>query len=104
MGGAAKLNLNEFNLSCDPEAADVVFSSKIPKKVVTLDVTFRCRLSKAQTKRLSACGSDAVRTVMRMSALWGDGMILHDPLTLGAAISERIREIRKRKFKSEYRR
>lgn len=88
MGGAAKLNLNEFNLSCDPEAADVVFSSRIPKKIVTLDVTFRCRLSKAQTEQLSACGSDAVRTVMQMSALWGEGMILHDPLTLGAAISD----------------
>ena len=101
MGGAAKLNLNEFNLSCDPEAADVVFSSKIPKKVVTLDVTFRCRLSKAQTKRLSACGSDAVRTVMRMSALWGDGMILHDPLTLGAAISDEFVKFEKGNLKVE---
>lgn len=90
MGGAAEMNLNEFNLTCDPEAADIVFSSAIPKKIVTLDVTFRCRLSAEQISRLADCKSEAVKTVMKMSALWGDGMILHDPLTLAAAVSDKF--------------
>lgn len=88
MGGAAEKNLNEFNLTCDPEAADIVFSSKLPKRIVTLDVTFRCRFSAEQIARLADCGSEVVKTVMRMSALWGEGMVLHDPLTLAAVLSE----------------
>ena len=38
---------------------------------------------------------------MRMSALWGDGMILHDPLTLGAAISDEFVKFEKGNLKVE---
>ena len=31
MGAAVRLNLNEFNITCDPEAADIVFSSDLNK-------------------------------------------------------------------------
>ena len=34
------------------------------------------------------CQSKAVKTVMQMSALWGEGMILHDPLTLAVVLSD----------------
>lgn len=88
MGGAVNLNLNEFNFTCDPEAAERVLASPLPKKLVTLDVTFQCALSKEQIERLQTCRSAAVKTVLRMSALWGEGMILHDPLTLAATFAE----------------
>ena len=86
MGGAKNLNLNEFNLTCDPEAADIVFKSDIAKKIITLDVTFQCGLNKRQAERLKNCGSKALRTVMEMCDLWNGDIILHDPLALGAAI------------------
>ena len=75
-------------MTCDPEAADIVFSSQLPKKIVTLDVTFRCRFSSDQIRRMANCQSKAVKTVMQMSALWGEGMILHDPLTLAVVLSD----------------
>lgn len=90
MGTAVWLNLNEFNISCDPEAAAIVFSSSIPMKVVSLDVTFKCGLSKEQVDILKSCKSDLVQTVLAMSEMWGEGMILHDPLTLSEAVKEQF--------------
>ena len=88
MGGAIKMNLNEFNFSCDPEAAEKVIQSNIPKKVVTLDVTFQCALRDEQIARLKNCKSELLKQVLRMSDLWGHSMILHDPLTLGVLLSD----------------
>lgn len=86
MGGARRLNLNEFNFTCDPEAADVVFGTAVKKYVITLDCTFRCTLSKEQTGTLGKCGSDLVATVMKMSEIWSAGVTLHDPLALACAL------------------
>lgn len=86
MGTAVWLNLNEFNISCDPEAADIVFNSHIQKTIVSLDVTFKCEVSKEQREVLKTCKSQLVKTVLSMNDLWGEGMILHDPLTLAEAI------------------
>ncbi len=88
MGTAVGLNLNEFNITCDPEAAAVVLNSAIQKKVVGLDVTFQCTLSDAQRERLFACSSECVKTVMEMSRRWSHGMVLHDPLALASAFTQ----------------
>ena len=101
MGGAIELNLNEFNFSCDPEAAEAVLQSSVKKKVVSLDVTFQCALSKAQISRLKECKSELVKQVLRMSALWGNGMILHDPLTLGALLSDEFVEFKQGNLRVE---
>lgn len=101
MGGAVNLNLNEFNFSCDPEAAEYVLASSAKKKLVTLDVTFKCALSKEQIERLRACQSKAVKRVLRMSELWGNGMILHDPLTLGCLLCDEFVEFEKGNLKVE---
>lgn len=86
MGAAKGLNLNEFNLTCDPEASAKVFSSDVKKKIVTLDCTFRCEVPEDKIKRLRALKSTAVSTVMDMFGKWGETMILHDPLAVSAAI------------------
>lgn len=101
MGGAVRLNLNEFNFSCDPEAAERVLQSGVKKKLVGLDVTFQCALSQEQIARLKECRSELVKRVLRMSALWGNGMILHDPLTLGALLSDEFVEFEKGDLKVE---
>ncbi len=90
MGGAIGLNLNEFNFSCDPEAAEKVLQCSAPKKVVSLDVTFPCALTEKQMSKLKKCKSELVKQVLRMSVLWGEGMILHDPLTLGVLLSDKF--------------
>ena len=101
MGGAVHMNLNEFNFTSDPEAAEIVLQSKAKKKVVTLDVTFKCALDKEQIERLRACKSEVVGKVLRMSELWGEGMILHDPLTLGCLLSDEFVQFEKSNLKVE---
>lgn len=101
MGGAVHLNLNEFNFTSDPEAAEIVLQKKVKKKVVTLDVTFKCELDKEQIERLRACKSEVVRKVLRMSELWGEGMILHDPLTIGCLLSDEFVHFEKGNLKVE---
>jgi len=91
MGGAIKLNLNEFNFTCDPEAASNVISSDIKKKLVTLDCTFKCELSDEQINKLKSCESELVKRVMDMHSLWGYGMILHDPLTMGVLLDDFVK-------------
>lgn len=88
MGAAKGLNLNEFNITCDPESAAKVFSSSIPKKIITLDCTFRCEVSEDKIKRLKALNSEVVSTVMDMYGKWGGKMILHDPLALSVALGK----------------
>lgn len=101
MGGAVGLNLNEFNFSCDPEAAEIVLQSQVRKKLVTLDVTFKCALSEEQIERIRACKSELVQKVAHMSVLWGEGMILHDPLTLGVLLFEDFVKFEKGDLKVE---
>lgn len=92
MGGARLKNLNEFNISCDPHAASVVFNSPIPKKIVTLDVTFDCELSREQTDRLRRCKSQLMKIIISMSDFWENKMILHDPLTLATVLRDDLVE------------
>ena len=89
MGGAVHMNLNEFNFTSDPEAAEIVLQSKAKKKVVTLDVTFKCALDKEQIERLRACKSEVVGKVLRMSELWGEGMIWYDAMRLNKGVDRR---------------
>jgi purine nucleosidase len=46
----------EFNIWCDPEAADVVFTSGAPLRCVGLDVTTRVRLTDDDAARMAAGG------------------------------------------------
>ncbi len=101
MGGAVGLNLNEFNFTCDPESASVVLQAPYLKKLVPLDVTFQCELSSEQISLLQACKSPLLQTVLRMSKLWGHGMILHDPLTLGVFTNEEFVTLRQGKLHIE---
>lgn len=87
MGGAIGMNLNEFNLSCDPDATKIVLKSNFYKRMISLDVTFRCALTKEQINQLFACQSDLLKTLMSMSKMWKHGIFLHDPLALSEAIT-----------------
>lgn len=106
MGGAVDVPGNvtataEFNIHVDPEAAARVLGAGLPISLVPLDATRQAVLAR---DRLTATLATAPRPLgawvaaftagaFRADAGRGQpGMVLHDPLAVGVAISERLVE------------
>ena len=107
MGGAITVCGNirpaaEFNIFVDPHAAQRVFQSGLPIKLVPLDVTERVRLGPMEIRNLTQdmdepLGrflSDAISKPMEhMKQMRGVEIIfLHDPLAVGVAIDASLVE------------
>lgn len=100
MGGAVAVPGNvtaaaEFNMHVDPEAAAEVFASGLPIELVSLDVTRRVVLTRANLRAaLARQGGALARFVEDFTAHGFDfetqrgdgGMALHDPLAVGVAV------------------
>ncbi len=82
MGGCWSQNTAEWNVSCDPEAAAMVFNSGIEISMVGLDVTQQCQLTSQQIERIGA----RRKLLGRLMELWLDEnhkpITLHDPLAI----------------------
>jgi purine nucleosidase len=100
MGGALRVPGNvtpaaEFNLHADPHAAHIVLSAGWPLRLVSLDVTQRTVLQRAQFTELAAHGSQVPIFIERMISFYFDqflaqhkgesGFAMHDPLCLAVA-------------------
>lgn len=103
MGGAVLVPGNtsataEFNIATDPEAAQIVFGSGLPLTLIPLDVTECVRLSgQALRSWVEPLGDppaqfllDCTAHLVAYSEQWEGfaGIILHDPLTVGAVIDQ----------------
>ncbi|MFQ5818126.1 MAG: nucleoside hydrolase [Terriglobia bacterium] len=101
MGGAVRVPGNiskvaEYNLYLDPEAAAEVAATGVRLRLVPLDVTLQAKLLRSDLRRLALARDSAVFqfireiTVICMDAhqkfLGLDGMNLHDPMAVAAAI------------------
>ncbi len=94
MGGTTQVGnttpVAEFNIWCDPEAADIVFRSGVPMWMVGLNVTRQVGITTDDIRRLNS-GSDVARTFgglfdffrQRLSEVHGlTTASLHDPCAL----------------------
>lgn len=89
MGGAYYRHANEYNFVCDPEAAQIIFGSGVPLRVLGLDITARTGLSR--DFMLDIDQSDPRRKFLfDMCEIWFDRKgytpVLHDPLAVYAAL------------------
>jgi inosine-uridine nucleoside N-ribohydrolase len=78
----------EFNIYNDPEAAEIVFQSAVPKRMVTLDVTRSTVLRAEHLIGVESAVHPIHKFVLDLSAhherTWGGrGIFLHDPLAVG---------------------
>lgn len=103
MGGAIGLGNRtpsaEFNIYADPEAADVVFGSRVPITLVPLEVTHRALAMEPILERIAALDTPVARmsvALMRFFAetyerVFGfEAPALHDPCAVAAVIDPTV--------------
>lgn len=93
----------EFNMLCDPHAAQIVLSSDIPKTMFGLNATHQVIATPAQVQRMRDLGNDAGRVFADMSVFFErayrsrygfDGSALHDPCTIAWLLNPDLFETR----------
>lgn len=92
MGGWFTNETPEWNILCDPEAAQTVFASGIVT-AVGLDVTLRCGVDAAFLQKLQGSGRPVCRLISAAMRRWFDcykfeKSVLHDPLTVCSLVSD----------------
>jgi inosine-uridine nucleoside N-ribohydrolase len=93
----------EFNIWCDPEAADRVFSSGLDVTMVGLDVTHQARVGPAHAGRLRAAGrvgkmvAELLDFYVRFhrEAYGWDGSPIHDAVALAYTFRPELLETRR---------
>ncbi len=94
----------EFNMLCDPHAAQIILEADIPKTMFGLNVTHQVIATPKRVQSMRDLGNDAGRVFADMSvffekvyrARYGfDGSALHDPCTIAWLIMPEIFETRR---------
>lgn len=93
MGGWYHHNYGEWNIRCDPEAAQTVFGSGVPVYAVGIDVTQYCTLDKPMLARIAAAKQNTSRILQGMLDKWFKFFelttpIMHDPLAVATLEGE----------------
>jgi purine nucleosidase/pyrimidine-specific ribonucleoside hydrolase len=106
MGGRFLAQGAEWNIKCDPEAADIVFRSGIPILAVGLDVTLKCRMGEPDVARIRDAGRAETALLARMIEAWQGGQknrfpTLHDPLAVAAVYRPELMTWQKKVVKVE---
>lgn len=94
----------EFNMLCDPHAAQIILSSDIPKTMFGLNVTHQVIATPGRVQTLRDIGNDSGRVFADMSVFFEklyrarydfDGSALHDPCTVAWLLQPELFETRK---------
>ncbi|MCP3800555.1 nucleoside hydrolase [Allokutzneria sp. A3M-2-11 16] len=103
MGGAAGLGnatpAAEFNIYCDPEAADLVFTSGLPITMCGLDITHQALATREVCDRIASIGTPLATLCVELltffgstyKAIWGfPAPPLHDPVAIARLIDPAV--------------
>ena len=103
MGGSTGLGSTtaaaEFNIWADPKAADVVFRSGIPIRMVGLNVTRQVPATPSHRQRVRALGTRTARAVAELLDFYSEqlarryglpGASMHDPLAVSALADAQV--------------
>jgi purine nucleosidase len=89
----------EYNIRCDPEAAQIVFNAGAPLTVVPLDVTTLVRMQPAGVERIKQAGTPYHQAIARQVELYphyrDHGFTFtHDPLAVATLIRPDLVKLR----------
>jgi inosine-uridine nucleoside N-ribohydrolase len=98
MGGAVRVGYQmkppaepEWNIKCDPKAAQVVFASGVPLVVAPLDATAHLALGEEARQRLWSAGRPLTNELHALYQLWDRKTpILFDPLAAALCLTEKF--------------
>lgn len=87
MGGWFTNNAPEWNIICDPTAADVVYNSGIKTYSCGLDVTLQCTLDGRLLEELNRSEKETVKLLNKYFKRWQnyfhfEKSVMHDPLAV----------------------
>lgn len=93
----------EFNMLCDPHAAQIIFNADIPKMMFGLNVTHQVIATPARVQAMRNIGNESGRVFADMSVFFEkvyrerydfDGSALHDPCTVAWLLQPELFETR----------
>lgn len=96
-----RMPLIEHNIKCDPEAAKIVFEAGLPIKLISLDVTHSVPLRREDIEAIGALADPLHQFLFKELRTWlefleNDYTLMHDPLTIAAALWPDLFEYRAR--------
>lgn len=81
----------EWNIYCDPYAAEIVLKSQVQKRLIGLDVTLQVKMDQEEMQRRFS--ADILRPVVDFAGVWFQNcreMVFHDPLAAAVVFEEAI--------------
>lgn len=94
MGGAYYMHYTEWNILCDPEAADIVFSSGVPIRAIGLDVTTKCQVNDSLVSMLAHSKKPETELLAKLLMCYyenrGRHTFLHDPMAVFAVYDKEL--------------
>lgn len=93
MGGWFTNYLPEWNIVCDPEAANVVWSFGLPVYAVGLDVTLQCSFDEGMLQEFKTSSLIHNKIIMGWFERWFNSFrfeksVMHDPLAIASYFDE----------------
>ena len=93
MGGDAAEPQPEWNILCDPEAADIVFRSGIDVYCVGINVTLQCTLEDSLLDELTIGNDNQSRLLKEWFDKWSGFFnfhksVMHDPLAVASLVED----------------